>query len=155
MKSGSRAPKPVDELAESDLRAFPMWEYALDEEDKYDETYVRPLELDAVPMDSWSIQVAARYWLPSGEEFLGCVDVSTAEDPPRMLPQFIVVGNESVALPYPPPADALPEIGRGIDLTRENLPKAFRRPMNEVLPAKFRLLVLLEGESTYREGIVI
>jgi hypothetical protein len=151
----SSAPKPVDELTEADLRAFPMWEYALDEEDTYDETFVRPLELASVPLDSWSIQIAARYWLRSGAEYFGCADVSLAADPQRILPQFIVVGGKSVALPYPPAADAIPDVDLGIDLARHNLPKALGLPIEDILPAKFQLLVLVEGEVTLRVGTVV
>jgi hypothetical protein len=36
--------KPVDELTASDLEAFPVWEFAMDEEgvEEQDETWVKP-----------------------------------------------------------------------------------------------------------------
>src|SRR3954462_3252023 len=43
--------KPVDELTAADLEAFPVWEYADDEEgddEDQDETWVRPVACDVL-----------------------------------------------------------------------------------------------------------
>jgi len=145
--------KPIDKLTEEDLKTFPMWEYVLDEEGDFDETYVRPLDLETIPPDSYSISVAARYTLNCGAEYLGFVMVSTGGDLVEILPGFIFAGGTAVGLPDPPPKDAMPGIDRGIDLTRANLPKGMNLPIDQILPANYQLLVRLEGEENLREGV--
>lgn len=150
MKPDLNTRKPIEELTEEDLATFPLWEYVLDEED-YDETYVRPLDAETLPRESYSISVAARYWLKSGAEYLGTVMVTTGTETIEILPAFIFVGGKAMSLPNP--LSGTPDVGLGIDLVRENLPKRMRLPMDQILPAKYQLLVRLEGEANPREGI--
>ena len=51
--------KPIDELSADDLHAHPIWEYAMDEEEEHDETYVRPIAASAVPRERHVVYHAA------------------------------------------------------------------------------------------------
>lgn len=67
-----RIRKPVCELTLDDIRQFPVWEYALDEEgeDGQDETTVRPCEISQVLAPS-DIIVRTRFTLADGTEMFG------------------------------------------------------------------------------------
>jgi hypothetical protein len=73
--------KPIDELTASDLSAFPIWEYALDEEEteNQDETWVRPVDAKVVRKGQWSLTVAAEFRTRTGTTFPGFIGVTTAE----------------------------------------------------------------------------
>ena len=64
--------KPVNELTLDDIRQFPVWEYALDEErdDEQDETTVRPCEFSAA-LDPSDVIVRTRFTLADGTEMFG------------------------------------------------------------------------------------
>ncbi|MDM0037488.1 hypothetical protein QTH89_13770 [Variovorax sp. J22G21] len=71
--------KPVDELSASDLEAFPVWEFAMDEEqvDEQDETWVKPVPAAEVPADGSSLSVAAALKLANGQVFPGVMFCDT------------------------------------------------------------------------------
>lgn len=53
--------KPVTDLTADDLETFPVWEFAMDEENipGRDETWVRPIDTATIPEGLSSISVAA------------------------------------------------------------------------------------------------
>ena len=55
--------KPIDQLTPEDLEAFPIWEFATDEEedDERDETWVRPVDAAFIEPDQYSLSVAADF----------------------------------------------------------------------------------------------
>lgn len=73
--------KPIDQLTASDLSAFPIWEYASDEEEveDQDETWVRPVDAQVVRKGQWSLTVAAEFCTRTGTTFPGFIGVTTAE----------------------------------------------------------------------------
>jgi hypothetical protein len=145
MRATSETRKPVEELRPEDLETFPIWEYATDEEAALDETYVRPLfELRAIPRDAYNLSVAATFRLNSGAEHFGIVDVTTANGAVEILPGFIFVNGRVVHMP------TLPED----TYIRQLLPKSIGAPIENILPAQYRVLVKIEGESVLREGVV-
>jgi hypothetical protein len=64
--------KPACELTLDDIRRYPVWEYALDEEgeDGQDETTVRPCEISEA-LDPSDIIVRTKFTLADGTELLG------------------------------------------------------------------------------------
>jgi hypothetical protein len=58
--------KPVEDLTASDLEAFAVWEFAEDEEECQDETWVRPLCVRSIPQGMFSLSVAAAARLACG-----------------------------------------------------------------------------------------
>src|SRR5262245_25997614 len=97
--------KPIDKLTAADLLAFPIWEYAIDEEDVEgrDETWVRPTNATVVRANSWSLSVAADFRTHSGITLPGLMGVTTAGgveiDGAVLLPErkYIVVDSNSAA----------------------------------------------------------
>ncbi|MDP9606476.1 UNVERIFIED_ORG: hypothetical protein J2W38_006296 [Variovorax paradoxus] len=73
--------KPVDELTASDLEAFPVWEFALDEEEdaeeEQDETWVKPVATGEVPVDGSSLSVAVVLRLANGLIYPGVMFCDT------------------------------------------------------------------------------
>src|SRR4051794_13393492 len=74
--------KPAQSLTTADLDAFPIWQFADDEEgiEGRDETWVRPVDARSVPRRSYTI-VAADFRAACGREFRGHIAVSRLEDP--------------------------------------------------------------------------
>lgn len=77
MNPTSKTRKPIGDLTLADLKAFPVWEYAEDEEgvDGQDETWVRPVPdpADYGPYFTW--QVACEFTAAAGARFSGFVIV--------------------------------------------------------------------------------
>jgi hypothetical protein len=145
MRPTSETRKPVEGLTAEDLQTFPIWEYATDEEEKYDETYVRPLfEAAEIPLHTYSLSVAATYRLRSGAEYFGIVDVTTATVPIEIAPAFFFLDGRVVHMPSAPEDTYF----------RQLLAKTMQQPVEHILPAEFRVLVKIEGESVLREGLV-
>jgi hypothetical protein len=90
MPTTLRTRKPVDQLTVKDLEAFPVWEYALDEEgtEGMDETWVKPIDTQVVPADSFSLMVASVVKLANGSVYPGVVHCDTA---PTFRPQHLAL----------------------------------------------------------------
>jgi hypothetical protein len=72
--------KPVDQLTASDLDAFPVWEFAIDEEEgdeEQDETWVKPVATGEVPADGSSLSIAVALRLASGLVYPGVMFCDT------------------------------------------------------------------------------
>jgi hypothetical protein len=75
--------KPVDQLTPEDFAAFPIWEFAIDDEPsdtepEQDETWVRPVDASVAAVDAYSLLVAADFTTASGRPLQGFVGVTTA-----------------------------------------------------------------------------
>ncbi len=134
--------KPVDQLTADDLAVFAIWEFAIDEEgaeDGQDETWVRPVDSRVVPLDAWSLSVAADFRTSSGASSPGLVGVTTA--------QGIELGH-AVLLPG----------GRYVFVEahepdgRTRTADALNLAEHDVFPLTFTLRVPIEGESELRTG---
>jgi hypothetical protein len=131
--------KPVTELTPGDFVAFPIWEYALDEETLpgRDETWVRPVDAKVIEMGLCSLQVATDFRAASGRIFLGFSNVNTWE-------RGIEV--EAVVL--------LAE-GHYMPLYRlDEILDAFGMTEAELFPLSYVLRVPIDGEAVPREGII-
>jgi hypothetical protein len=74
--------KPINELTVADLSAFPVWEYASDEEreDGQDETTVRPVNADLpIQPDDGPFQIRAIFTLADGSKMTGFLTVSSMD----------------------------------------------------------------------------
>ena len=138
--------KPIDKLSVADFSAFPIWEFATNVEDVtgQDETWVRPLPAQVVPLDSYSLSVAAKFETPTGVRFQGIVGVNTFSGYEAVHAALLTDG-EYVFIPWPGYDDA---------------PKSARRAasclglsVTELFPLKYRLSVVVQGESEPRMGV--
>lgn len=79
MQATTATRKPVDELTASDLEAFPVWEFAMDEEEdeEQDETWVKPMLAAEVPAGGFSLSVAAALKLANGHVYPGVMFCDT------------------------------------------------------------------------------
>lgn len=143
--------KPVDQLTPEDFAAFPIWEFALDEEasetePEQDETWVRPVDAPAVPVDAYSLLVAADFTTASGQPLQGFVGVTTAGG--LQIAQPIVLANGRY-LPYLPAAAASlqskPHAG-------EWLAAQVGLPVAELFPLRYTLRAVIDGEAAPRSG---
>jgi hypothetical protein len=138
--------KPIDELRITDVEAFPVWEFAADEEgdEDQDETWVRPLRGKQVPSDAYSLSVSASFTAPTGAEYKGIVGVSTAEGY-EAVHAAVLTDDNYVFIPWPGMAGAS-KMAR--DAARELGAKA-----KDLFPLSYRLAVPIQGEATLREGV--
>lgn len=137
--------KPVDKLTLSDFKAFPVWEYAIDEEAREgrDETWVRPVNTSVVPRRSYT-HVAADFSAPCGKQFLGYVTVSTLDGPPDVCQGVIHCNRNYLFIPNP-------EQFRFED-SRKELLDTLGLKESELFPLSFRLCLPVAGWPKYLGG---
>jgi hypothetical protein len=138
-----RTRKPVDALTPDDLAAFPIWEFAIDEEDEpdRDETWVRPVKAARVPRGRASLSVAADVETASGLRCDGFVGISTIEAV-EIDALVLLVGGKYLFLSARHPE------------TRTELCAALGVRESEAFPLRYRLRILIRGERALREGVV-
>ena len=68
MRSTLATRMPVTDLTAAHLEEFPVWEFAIDEEEReeQDETWVKPVPTSQVPADGLSLSVAVTLKLANG-----------------------------------------------------------------------------------------
>ena len=138
--------KPVDRLTVNDFSAFPIWEYALNEEGikGRDETWVRPLTARVVPRGQYSLQVAADFRIASGRTYSGFVNVNTAEEPVEISGGVILDGPNYLPIPR--------REMFGFEQLKEVLLSSLGLSGAEVFPITYTLRVSIEGEQILRSG---
>jgi hypothetical protein len=136
--------KPIDALTIEDLEAFPVWEFATDEEgvEGQDETWVRPLPCEVIPLNAYSLSVHADFLSASELQFQGIIEVSTEWNDPVPAASLIVDG----AYIYLDGAPGSRE--------RARIAKRLGGTDAELFPFTYKLRVLVEGESAPRTGRV-
>ena len=139
--------KPIDQLQPDDLVAFPLWDFALDEEenDQQDETWVRPVPSDSIGRDLYALSVAADYQTASGQRIPGIVGVSTEGEIEFEWGALLYQG-QYIPVPLSDDPDETSEL--------EDVASALGMNPAQVFPLQFSLRVLLQGESTRRSGIM-
>lgn len=140
-----RTRKPVDKLTIHDFEAFPVWEYADDEEgiEGRDETWVRPVDTDVVPKRSYT-HVVAEFTAACGKRFVGFVTVSTFEHSPESCQGVIFYRRAQLFVSNP---EAV-----GFERSRKHLLKKLRLTEAQVFPLSFRIRVAVAGHRKYVGG---
>jgi len=134
--------KPIDDLTQDDLDVFPVWEFALDEEgiEGHDETWVRPLQVATIPLNTYSLSVAADFLSPGGRTFGGFVEVTTAMPDP--FPSAVILYRGKYLYLEGEPGSR----------ERRRLAREMEGSEEELFPLTYTLRVLVDGEPTYRVG---
>ena len=146
MKPSLKTQKPIDELRIADIEAFPVWEFATDEEgtDDQDETWVRPLQDKLIPSDAYSLSFSASFTAPTGAKYKGIVGVSTAQGFEAMH-AALLADDYYVFIPWPGMAGASKMAGEAA--------KELGSKAKDLFPPSYRLAVLVKGEAALREGV--
>ncbi|HEY0682483.1 MAG TPA: hypothetical protein VGD45_09140 [Steroidobacter sp.] len=133
--------KPIDELTAADLAAFPIWEFASDEEDDedQDETWVRPVDAQVVRKGQWSLSVAAEFRTRAGTTIPGLIGVTTAEG---------LDISDAVLLPD----GKYIFVDASTAKTRRETAKALGMSAREVFPLEYTLRVRIGREKELRTG---
>lgn len=145
MRLSLKTRKPIDQLKPEDLIAFPIWEFASDEEEseEQDETWVRPHSAKTVGPDLYALSVATDFLASSGQMFTGFVGVTTAGD--LEFGHGMLLHEDHHI--FVPPA-GYPQAKKD----RKAVAAALRMKESQVFPLKFTLRVLLQGEVALRHG---
>jgi len=146
MKPTRKTRKPIDKLSLADISAFPIWEFAADEEGVagQDETWVRPLVAQEIPLDAYSLSVAAVFEAPTGATFRGVVGINTFAGY-EAVHAAVVTDNDYVFIPWP-----------GYDGAPKSVRVAAKQlglKESELFPLKYRLTVKVQGEAEPRTGV--
>jgi hypothetical protein len=129
-----------------DLETFPIWEYATDEESVpgRDETWVRPLKANAIPVNSYSLSVAAEFTLANGTRMQGMVNTN--------YQAVLEIGYASLMTNHdfhlvPRGDEAFAKSERATLIRELGLHEKL------IFPIRYRLLALAENESKLRTGL--
>lgn len=147
--------KPVDRLTAADFSAFPVWEYAIDEEDipGRDETWVRPVDRARLSRGLYSQLVLSSFKANRGNVFAGFMVVSTASPAPDVQPGALLTPRY-LPLPMLSRAQAVAK-RRPWDLdSRRDILKALRRREDGVFPLAYEVQVPLGRERKLLRGKV-
>jgi hypothetical protein len=139
--------KPVESLTPDDFAAFPIWQYADDEEgiEGRDETWVRPIPSKVVAEHIY-VHAAAVFTAACGRTFSGYVTVSTLEGPPEVSQGSVFQGGKSLFVSNPEAFH--------FEESREALLAALDLTEADVFPLAWRLLVPVEGKSGPIQGVL-
>ena len=148
--------KPVDKLAPTDFKAFPIWEFASDEEgvEGQDETWVRPVARAQVPPNAYSQLVGAHFMTSKGRKLDGFMNVTTAGDAIEIQPGSIVRRGIYQCLPTISKAKAVAEKCDWALRDRKDLAKALGLAEADVFPLRYEFRVKIRGEKEVRTGVV-
>lgn len=114
--------KPVDELTASDLEAFPVWEFAMDEEgvEEQDETWVKPVPTSEVPADGFSLSVATVLRLANGDVYPGVMFCDTHAGLDIAAVALLTTGGRVLFSPSDSTAEIRRSLGR-LGLARQHV----------------------------------
>lgn len=151
-----RTRKPVDRMTLSDLETFPIWEYALDEEDApgQDERTIRPLPIRVVPKGRGSLHVAAEFTSPAGRIYRGFAGVSTLDGKVEILDAVVLVRRRYLPLPTLSRARAVRRKALWQNELRDQALRALRVKETDLFPLRCVLKVPIRGEAVPRRGVV-
>jgi hypothetical protein len=138
--------KTVGSLTLADFAAFPLWEYASDEEGApdRDETWVRPFAAAVVPLGAYSIHVAADFLTASGRMYSGFVTASTPGGEVDICQGVILDGASYLFIPNPEMVL--------FQQMREELISTFGEPQEAIFPISYTLRIRIAGETGMRCG---
>lgn len=141
--------KPVRELTPSDLSAFPIWQFVLDEGIKgRDQSWVRPLDTEVIPKGQFSLQVVAADFKAACERiYAGFVEVSTAAAKIYISGGAILNGPDNLLIPSPRML--------GFQEARRALLSRLGLAEYDLFPITYTLRVHVAGEDLCRTGVMI
>jgi len=148
--------KPVVKLTAGDFHAFPVWEYAIDEEGEgqQDETWVRPVDCATIRKGAYSQIVAADFATPAGRRLQGFMIVTTADGQVEVDPGAVVGGIGYRILPHLSRKLALRRKASWVVEARDRLLSALGQREADVFPLRYSLRVPVRGEKEMREGFL-
>lgn len=149
-----RTRKPVVKLTAGDLREFPIWEYAIDEEGdgKQDETWVRPVSCHFVSKNAYSQIVASDFSTVQGRRLQGFMEVTTANGIVEISPGAVVGRIGYRCLPCLSLKLAIKRKAPWDVELRNRFLAALRLAETQVYPLFFSLRAPIRGEKTVRTG---
>jgi hypothetical protein len=131
--------RPIRKILGADFAGFPVWEWALHEEETLGqgESFVRPTDLAAIPLgQARQFVVGASVTLSDGTVLPGCVEVDVRARKVKVLPMFIFLQERQLVF--------------GADQTRTTLAHYTKAP--DVRPVSWTLAVPVEGQSGAASG---
>jgi hypothetical protein len=148
--------KPVVRLTATDLRTFPVWEYAIDEEGdgEQDETWVRPVDCAAIRKGKYSQIVGSDFRTSAGRKLQGFMDVTTARGQVEIAPGGVV---GSICYRVLPAVSRKLAAARKYEWSlgeRDRLCQSLGVPEVDVFPLRYLLRVPIRGEASAREGVI-
>lgn len=148
--------KPVVKLTSGDLRAFPIWEFAIDEvgTGEQDETWVRPVDRPAIPKGAYSQIVAAEFSTAAGRRLEGFMIVTTANGQVEVDPGAVVGSIGYRVIPRLSRRLAVRRRAPWVVEDRERLLSALDQSEYDVFPLRYLLRVPVRGEREPREGVL-
>jgi hypothetical protein len=134
--------KSIDKITIEDLEQFPIWEFALDDEEQ-DETYIRPINSRVVPLNNYSMSIYTFFTTASNMEIKGIIEVST-DDGIELGHGALIFNHNYIFIPNNNFNQSTEEYQEIANLMGFSYDKVF--------PLKFKLAVPIEGNNNIIEG---
>jgi hypothetical protein len=143
METTLQTRKPIEGLTPEDLNTYTIWEFAREENDERDASWIRPLDRATIPRDTGSLSVAADFVTADGTRFAGIVGLSTDAG------LAIASGGLLTGGAYVYAAHGEKTSIRYKTSTASQLGKS----PADIYPLRYTLRALLDGEAAPRSGI--
>jgi hypothetical protein len=133
--------RPIRKVTRADLQAYPVWEWALNEDDTggQGESLIRPTGLDRIPAGSaQQYIVAATAILNDGSRLPACAEVTVGEKRQRVAPLFLFLQEHHL------------DFG-GVETTTM---LSHYTKVADTIPLRWELAVPLAAEEKLRSGSV-
>ena len=154
MSATLKTRKPVVKLTVGDFHAFPVWEYAIDEEGEgeQDETWVRPVDTAAIRKGAYSQIVASDFATAGGRRLQGFMIVTTADGEVEVDAGAIVGSIGYRVLPHLSRKLAVRRNAPWVVEARDRLLLALGQHEADVFPLRYTLRAAIRGEKERRVG---
>ena len=146
--------KPITKLTVSDLKAFSVWEYAIDEEGEAsrDETWLRPINCKTIGIGLYSQIVASDFVTRVGRRLQGFMIVTTANRRVEVAPGAILGRTGYRVLPCISRKLAVRRRADWVIRDRQRLLAALGQSDADVFPIDYLLRVPIGREAKHRGG---
>lgn len=129
--------RSIRKVTHADFAAYPIWEWAIDEEHVGNESFVRPTSLDQVPaLVGSSFIVSARTTLNDGTLLPSCLEVTMGKGKPVIAPMFVFLLDRHLDF-------------AGVETTATL--SHYAKRVN-IYPVRWEMAVPLAGETALRSG---
>lgn len=149
----TRTKKSAANLSPIDMIRFPVWSFLYNEE-RHDETYVKPVDPSSAFEPYCHLIVLAEFESADSRKFIGTIDAYGEKDSfVYSFPEIFAIKG-SIEISPNPPSDQGPHGLRDKQRFESMIEDSFGKPMPQMYPFKWKLLIPEEQQALVAAGEV-